>query len=203
MLAALAAALTLALPGTASANEAAKIIHRCTHGKSIGGFPARAYREALREMPTEVAEYSECSELIANAELAAAGHRAGGHRGANSGSGTPGGGAPGGKTPGSGGGSGAEGAIGNRPIPVSPAENEAVQKAQSGGSAPVQIGPSSAGGAPPPAPIQPGVVHADLASATSTIPVPLLALLALLAALALATAGRMIVLYARREHQGL
>ncbi len=192
IIAALAAALPLAVPATASADAARNIISRCTHGKSIGGFPARAYREALRHMPTEVAEYSECAELISNAELAAAGRRPGGHggTGGKSGSGTPGGG------------SGSEGAIGNQPIATSPAEHEAVRRAQSSGSAPVQIGGANAGGAAS-TPIQPGVVHADLASAASAIPAPLLALLALLAALALAAAARTVFLYARRRSQAL
>lgn len=198
IIAALAAALPLAVPATASANAAGKIVSRCTHGKSIGGFPARAYREALRHMPTEVAEYSECAELISNAQLAAASHRGNGH-GGKSGSATPGGGSSG-----SGGGpSGSEAGIGNQPIPTSPAEHEAVLKAKSGRSAPVRIAESGAGGGPAPAPVQPGVVHADLASAASSIPTPLLAVLALLAALALAAAGRTAFLYARRRSQGL
>ena len=66
---ALFAAISLVSTGGAGASESAsaKIIYRCTHGESIGGFPEQAYAKALRELPTEVIEYGECAELIRDA----------------------------------------------------------------------------------------------------------------------------------------
>ena len=78
-----------ASPPAASADAGTKIIERCTHGQSIGGFSQQAYRRALKELPTEVEEYSDCANLIRRAQLAAAGgggagarrrRRAGGRR---------------------------------------------------------------------------------------------------------------------------
>lgn len=73
--------LTLGAEGT-RAGEASKIIARCTHGESLAGFSQDGYREALKKMPTEVSEYSDCANLIRKAELAAAG--GGGEAGASS-----------------------------------------------------------------------------------------------------------------------
>jgi hypothetical protein len=74
--AALLALACFAMP--ASADTGTKIIERCTHGQSIGGFSQRAYRRALQELPTEVEEYSDCANLIRRAQLAAAGGQGGG-----------------------------------------------------------------------------------------------------------------------------
>jgi hypothetical protein len=75
-LVALAAALAV-LGGwgaaAASADEASTIIERCTHGQSLAGFSRGAYAKALRELPTDVSEYSDCEERIRKAALAAAG----------------------------------------------------------------------------------------------------------------------------------
>jgi hypothetical protein len=62
----------------ARADEASTIIERCTHGQSLGGFSRGAYRKALRELPTDVSEYSDCEELIRKAALAAGGGIGGG-----------------------------------------------------------------------------------------------------------------------------
>jgi hypothetical protein len=55
----------------------ATIIERCTHGQSLSGYSQADYRKALQEVTAEVNEYSECSNLIRKAELAAAGSRGG------------------------------------------------------------------------------------------------------------------------------
>jgi hypothetical protein len=57
--------------------------------------------------------------------------------------------------------------------PLTPAEQHAVQSAHRNGSTPVQVGS---------VPVRPGVVHADIASAVSTLPHSLFAVLALMAA---------------------
>jgi hypothetical protein len=126
------------------ASQAQTIIEKCGHGEPIGGFTQNAYREALNHMPTEVSEYTDCPNQIRKAELAAAGGGAS---------------AP------------ASGTSPNVALPLSPAEQRAVQSAHSKGPAPVRIGNE---------PIQPGVVHADIASAVSTLPRSLLAVLAVL-----------------------
>jgi hypothetical protein len=134
--------------------EASTIIERCTHGKSLGGFSQNGYREALKQMPTEVSEYSDCVNSIRKAELAAVG------------------GAPAG-----------EGAGGSTAaIALTPSEQRQVQAAHRLGAAPVHLG-SGAGV------VRPGVVRADIASVTSTLPSSLLAVLALLIAGGLALAG--------------
>jgi len=56
---------------TTDADEASTIIERCTHGQSLAGFSPSAYAAALQELTPTVREYSDCEELIRNAELAA------------------------------------------------------------------------------------------------------------------------------------
>lgn len=66
-------------------------------------------------------------------------------------------------------------------VAATPAEQRSIAKAASTGSEPVRLGEGE--------PIHPGVVHADISSALSTLPAPVLALLAFLAACLLAFAG--------------
>lgn len=119
----LLAALTLALWGSlaaqAGADVGSQIIERCTHNQSLSGFSQQDYRRALKEMPTEVSEYSDCGELIRKAELAAAGG---------------GGGSAGG------GGAGA-GVSPSSPIAKTAAEQHSLEVAHHSGGAPVAVGP--------------------------------------------------------------
>jgi hypothetical protein len=136
-----------------------QIILRCTHGQSLSGFSQSAYSQALKELSADAEEYTDCSSLIRQAQIAAAsGHGAGG------------------------GGGGA--------IPVAlaatPAELKAITHTQHAGSGPVNVGGQV---------VQPGVVHANVASAFSTLPSPLLAVLALMLASLLALA----ISFARRR----
>ncbi len=153
---ALAAALLLiaCFPAPAGADIGTKIIERCTHGKSIGGFSQQAYRRALAELPTEVEEYSPCGQLIRRAQLAAA---SGGGSGGGGGGGTTGATTP------------------------SASERSALEKVPKTGAGPLRVGGEI---------VHPGVVHADVASALSSLPDPVLALLAFLLACALALGGR-------------
>lgn len=150
----LALAALLLGAGPAHAGEASRILERCTHGQSLSGFSQNGYREALKQMPTEVSEYTDCPSLIRKAELAAAG--------------------------GGGGGEGAAGSGSSTPIPLTPAEQKEVVRAHHSGSAPVRLDGTA---------IRPGVVHANIASVTSTLPSSLLTVLAILLAGALAAAG--------------
>ena len=92
------------------ADVGATIIERCTHGQSLSGFSEQDYRQALRELPTEVEEYSDCANLIRHAELAAAG----------------------GGGPSVGGGA--------APIPLTPAERAGLSHAATAGSEPLAVG---------------------------------------------------------------
>ncbi len=112
-----AALIALALLTSASpalASEASKIIEKCAHGEPFGGYSQSAYREALKQMPTEVSEYSACSNEISKDVLAAAG--------------------------GGGSSSGAVATSSNIPLALTPSEQRAVQSAHRNGSAPVQVG---------------------------------------------------------------
>jgi hypothetical protein len=152
-------AVLLSLAATAGADVGEKIILRCTHGESLSGFTQKDYGRALKELETSTEEYSDCAGLIHQAQLAAAGTRGG--------SGTGGGGSPGG---------GAAAAT----APATPAERAALNRAPRAGSAPLRVGDQI---------IRPGVVHADIASAFSSLPNPLLAILAFLLACTLVLAG--------------
>jgi Tfp pilus assembly protein FimV len=156
----------------ANADVGTKIIERCTHGQSIAGFSQQDYRRALEETTAEVNEYSDCVNLIHKAQLAAAGHGVGG---------------------GGGGGAGGGGGLTANVAPPTPAEQRALQAAHSSGATPVKVGGQT---------VAPGVVHANIASAVSSLPTPLLALLAFLLAGALSILARAIRerVSAHREH---
>jgi hypothetical protein len=111
-LALVAIALLVGAPA-AHASEARTIIEKCTHGEPFGGYSQNAYREALKQMPTEVIEYSPCVNLIRKAELAAAGGGAGSGAGAGS---------------------------SNVALALTPSERHTVQSAHHNGSSPVRVG---------------------------------------------------------------
>lgn len=100
------ALLALAAPTVAAGSEVSKILERCSHGQSLSGFSPAALRRALRQLPAELSQYSECEELIRNAQLNAAGQRGGGGGGPLGGAST----AP-------------------LPLPVTPAEQRVIDSA--------------------------------------------------------------------------
>jgi hypothetical protein len=65
-----AALLVLASPPSARADVGATIIERCTHDQSLAGFSQQDYQRALEELPPTVAEYSDCGNLIREAQQA-------------------------------------------------------------------------------------------------------------------------------------
>jgi hypothetical protein len=182
-LAMLASCVAALLPAGASADVGQQIVERCGHGQSLSGYTVAQYKRALQEMEAEAIEYSNCAELIQQAELKAA---AKGKAGSSSTS-TPG--APAGSSGGPGGGVGGSadeggGSVGtgNTPIPfLDAAERQTVEQARHGKAAPVHVGAGT---------VLPGIVHANLASATSSLPVPLLAAIAIVCAGLLLLAGR-------------
>jgi hypothetical protein len=79
-----------------------------------------------------------------------------------------------------GGGAGAVGGPAAIPIPLTPTERTALKSVPNTGAAPVRVGGQV---------IRPGVMHANVSSALSSLPTPLLAILALMLAFALLQAG--------------
>jgi hypothetical protein len=148
------AAFAFAGAPAAQADVGQKIIRLCAEGKSLAGYPPSAYAKALKEISATTEEYSECGQLIREAQRAAA------------------------TTKGAGGGGG-----GATPLAIAatPAEQRSLARAAASGSAPLSLGGQT---------IHPGVVHTDIASALSTLPTPLLALMAFLLACLLAFGGR-------------
>ncbi|MFI5037747.1 MAG: hypothetical protein ACHP93_04635, partial [Solirubrobacterales bacterium] len=65
-------------------------------------------------------------------------------------------------------------------IPLTPSERTALRSVPTTGAAPVRVGGQV---------IRPGVIHANISSALSSLPTPLLAILALMLAYALLQAG--------------
>lgn len=68
--------MLLLAPASAQADGGAAVIRDClNHGRITGHYTQRQYAQALAELPADVAEYSDCSGLIRQAQLAAAGGR--------------------------------------------------------------------------------------------------------------------------------
>ncbi len=112
-LSALVTVVLLAGASVAAASEVQKIIEKCGHGEPFSGYSQSAYREALKQLPTEISEYTDCANLIRKAELAAVG---------------------------GGGSAGIPGVSPTVPLPLTPSEQRAVQSAHRNGSAPVRVG---------------------------------------------------------------
>jgi hypothetical protein len=170
----LIAALGLLVPAVAQAGSRADMYRDCQDGRIDGKYTQKQFSDALANVPTDVDEYTDCRDVIRRAQLAAAG---GG--GSKSGSGGTGGGATGG------GGTGGSGttAPATRADPLaaaSPKERAAVERTRAAESAPVEV----AGRLIAPAPLGYGA-HGSV----SDIPTPLLVVLILLAASALAGGG--------------
>jgi hypothetical protein len=87
---------------------------------------------------------------------------------------------------------GGGGGRGTVPTPVSPAEQSSISRATKVGSGPLRIGGRT---------VSPGVVHANVASALSSLPSSLLAVLAFLLACALLSAGGTLRNLVRRRNQ--
>ncbi len=87
--------LLLAVP-TASAGVREKILRECQEGRITGSYTPRQLRDARKNIPTDIDEYSDCRDVLARASLSG--------RSANGGPGGGGTAAPGGVLPGGGGG---------------------------------------------------------------------------------------------------
>jgi hypothetical protein len=114
LLAALLVVLGTAAPALAGSTK--KILETCSEGGIPRGYSQQAYEQALKRMPPELSEYSDCSDLIHKAELAAA---------------------TGGRGGGAGGASGASAAT---VAPPTPSEQHELERATHFGGVPVKIG---------------------------------------------------------------
>jgi hypothetical protein len=70
--------LVLGTAAAASAGSTHKILETCSNGNIPTGYSQHAYDQALKQMPPELSEYSDCSDLIHKAQLSAAAGRGGG-----------------------------------------------------------------------------------------------------------------------------
>lgn len=119
-------ALGVAAPAPAPAQTRDKIIADCADdGQLSGKYSPSDLRDARKNLPSDVAEYTDCADVLRRAELGDGGATGGG---TSDGGGFPGGGG----TSGSGGSS----------TPLTPANDEeraALARAQTEGAAPVEI----------------------------------------------------------------
>jgi hypothetical protein len=165
----------LVIAGPAHPAHAASLLDDCQDGRIDGTYSQADFRRALRNIPSDFDQYTDCRRVIRRAQLAAAG------RGSE-----PGGG-DGGGTAGAGGGSGGAGGGGTsteaptsalRADPLesaTPEERRAFEQATTRGGGPVRVGRAA---------VRPGATGAE--AAAGDLPGPLLALLALLAVAGLA-----------------
>jgi hypothetical protein len=158
-LAALIAVLALALAPPAGADIGETIVDRCTHGESLSGFSQSDYAKALKALEAGTEEYSDCSSLIRQAQVAAASAgRGGGITGSR----------------------GLAAAPRSAAVAASPAEQQSIAHAAQSPSAPVQLGGQA---------IEPGVVHTNVSSALNSLPTPLLISVVFVLVCLLALAG--------------
>ena len=158
-------ALGLGVPAGASADAGSAVIAQCFNTGSVSStYSQAAYNEALSELDADAIEYSDCQQLIHQAQLAAAA-RAG----------------QGGSTA-----TGLSGAPSVPPTSFTPKERAAIASLASpkSGAAPVTVGGKV---------VRPGLVPVNLAAAVNTLPTPLVTLLAILAAAVLLAAGRLVL----------
>lgn len=155
----IAAVGLMVAPVAAEASPSALITDCVTNGKIVGHYPLSDYIQALAHLPTDVDEYSDCSDVIRRAEETLA---AGGRTAAAAAAAAP---------------------ANPRANPLdtaAPAERAAVSQAAVNGGRSVELGGSV---------IQPGVVAARTSSVLNGMPTPLLIALAILGSIALTLAG--------------
>jgi hypothetical protein len=155
----LAAMFALSASPSALGDVGQQIITRCLQNQSLAGFSQAAYGKALKELSATTEEYSDCASLIRAAQRSAASGKSGAG-GAQAGGGL---------------------ASPTAAIVATPTEQRAIVHAARSGSQPVSLGNGDV--------VHPGVVHADVASAFSTLPGPLLAVLVIMLASLLGFGG--------------
>jgi hypothetical protein len=166
--------LALVLASPASAASRGQIIRDCADdGQLQGHYSQSDLRDARQNLPSDVAEYTDCADVLRRAELPDRNSSSGGNAGgvaAGGGSGSASGGNGGGGTP---------------LTPTTDADRAELAKAASSGAAPVDVGGRS---------IVPGAAGLGGDAVRNGLPVALIVALALLglggAALAIPAARR-------------
>ena len=179
----LCTAFALLAPASALA-DGSSVIKDCTDdGRLSKRYQQSEYRDALANLPTDVDEYTDCRDVIRNAQLGAAG---GGGTSGGAAGGAGGGGATGSVGGGfSGtGGTGADGAPGPNNAEealatATPQEREAVEAGRTAGAKAVRIGDQV---------VEPGALGFGSVGAVNGLPASLVIVLVLLA-LALGAGG--------------
>jgi hypothetical protein len=199
LLLATAVATLLAGAPAAALGSGRDVLRDCTDDEVMSKtYTQKEYRDALSQLAADADQYGNCRQVIRRAQLRAAAAAAG-DRSGGSGSGSPGAPAGGGAGPsgGDGGTSGGGGAIGSAPAgeqlrSATPAERSAIEDARTAAGRSFEldnarVDPDKVGAVP-------GV------SQVSDLPAPLVAVLALLLAAALALAALRIrsLVHARR-----
>jgi hypothetical protein len=168
----------LALPGLAYANGDGAIKDCANDGKLDKTYSQSDLADAISNLPADVDEYSDCRDILRRAQLGGGSSSGGGASGggASTGGGTTGGGSTGGGATGGGSADTGTAAAGPAADPLqgaTDAERAAFQKAIANGDAPVKLDGR---------PISPGTLGGAKTNGFADLPVPLLAILALLAA---------------------
>ena len=156
--------LLLAAP-TASAGVREKILRECQEGRITGNYTPGQLRDARKNIPTDIDEYSDCRDVLARAALTG---RSGGGGGGGGGGATA---APGGVLPG--------GGSGDPVLTPEKTEQTALDKARSS-AAPIFVDGER---------IVPGASGLAADAARHGLPTTLLTVLVLLALCGLAAAG--------------
>jgi hypothetical protein len=153
-------ALLLAAPPALADATRNKILRECQTGRLTGDYTAREIRDARNNIPDDLDQYTDCRDVLTRALLSRAGADSG-----SGGGGTGGGGTVGGTGGGGGGG-------GDSAAPLTPSTDADRQALEQASGAPVNVAGR---------PVTPGE-----SAFRNDLPAPLLALLALLAAAAVA-----------------
>jgi hypothetical protein len=153
-------ALLLAAPTALADGTRNKILRECQSGRLTGDYTVREIRDARNNIPDDVDQYTDCRDVLTRALLTRAGGDAGGGGGGAGGAGGGGGIPPGG-----------DGGAGGL-TPSTEADRQALAGAAGAGEVPVEIAGRR---------VTPGE-----SALRNDLPAPLLVLLALLAAAAVA-----------------
>lgn len=170
----LAVCACLAAP-TAALADGDAVLRDCNdNGKLDKKYKQSEYRDAIENIPTDLDEYTDCRDVIRRAQLGLGGSSS---SGSGSGSGSSGTGTPG-QTggPGSGASANATEALQN----ASPQERAALAAKAAAGNTAIRIGGEL---------LEPGKVRFSGVSSSTSLPTPLIVVLALLGAAALASGG--------------
>jgi hypothetical protein len=173
-------ALWVAAPAPASAAGRDKIIQDCADdGQLQGDYSPSELRDARKNLPSDIAEYTDCADVLRRAEIGEGGSAgAGGNAG--------GGGAGGGSAGGAGGGTSLDGGGGRETLtPANGAERAGLEKARTDGAAPVAVNGT---------PVRPGAAGFSRDATRNDMPTSLL-----FAIIALALLGLIGLAYAVRD----